>query len=98
MPYFALMTDKPDSAKLRADTRAVHVEYLDARRDMLLAAGAMTEDDGTGGSGRIYIIDTDDRAEAERFVHGDPFYKVGLFSDVKITRWRKAFFNKVKLV
>lgn len=98
MPYFVHMTDKPGSAKLRADMRAVHVEYLDANKHMLLAAGALIEDDGTGGSGSIYIVDTDDRAEAERFVHGDPFYKVGLFGDVKVTRWRKAFFDKLRLI
>lgn len=98
MPYVILMTDKPDSAKLRAETRAPHIEYLDANRDKLLAAGALTEDDGTGGSGSLYIVDTDDRAEAERFLHGDPFYQAGLFGEVRITRWRKAFYNGQKLL
>lgn len=98
MPYVILMTDKPDSAKLRAETRAPHIEYLDANRHKLLAAGALTEDDGTGGSGSLYIVDTDDRAEAERFLYGDPFYQVGLFGEVRITRWRKAFYNGQKLV
>ena len=98
MPYVILMTDKPDSAKLRADTRAVHVEYLDANKHMLLAAGALIEDDGTGGNASMYIVDTDDRAEAERFYKGDPFHKAGLFADVKVSRWRKAFFDKVRLI
>ena len=98
MPYVILMTDSPGTAKLRAETRAPHIEYLDANRHKLLAAGALLEDDGTGGSGSVYIVDTEDRAEAERFLHGDPFYTAGLFGEVKITRWRKAFFNGQKLV
>ena len=59
MPYVILMTDKPDSAKLRADTRAVHVEYLDANKHMLLAAGALIEDDGTGGNASMYRLSED---------------------------------------
>jgi uncharacterized protein YciI len=98
MPYVILMTDKPDQGKLRADTRAVHLDYLDANKHKLLAAGALTEDDGSGGSGSLYIVDTEDRAEAQRFLEGDPFHKVGLFGAVTITRWRKAFFNGSRLV
>jgi uncharacterized protein YciI len=65
---------------------------------MLLAAGALIEDDGTGGSGSLYIVDTEERAEAERVLAGDPFHQVGLFGEVTIPRWRKAFYNKERLV
>lgn len=98
MPYVILLTDKPGQGKLRADTRAVHLDYLAANKDKLLAAGALIEDDGTGGSGSLYIVDTEDRKEAERFLAGDPFSQVGLFGTVTITRWRKAFFNRERLL
>ncbi len=98
MPYLIQLSDKPDSGKLRAETRNAHLDYLDANKQLLLAAGALIEDDGSGGSGSIYIVDTDNRAEAERFLAGDPFHQVGLFGKVVITRWRKAFFNRERLV
>lgn len=98
MPYAIQMTDKPGSADLRARTRAAHLEYLTARRHMLLAAGALTDDDGGGGDGGIILLDTDDRAEAQRFIDEDPFTKAGLFEKVTVTRWRKAFFAKERLV
>jgi len=98
MPYAILTQDKAGSAQLRADTRAVHIEYLTANQHLLLAAGALINDDGTGGNGGILIVDTEDRKEAERFINGDPFSKVGLFEKVTITRWRKAFFDKQKLI
>ena len=98
MPYMILMTDKPNQGELRAKTRDVHLQYLDANKDKLLAAGALTEDDGTGGNGSLYIVETDDRKEAEAFLKGDPFDKVGLFGKVEIRRWRKAFYNKQRLV
>jgi uncharacterized protein len=98
MPYAIQTTDKPGSAQLRADTRAAHLDYLTKNKHLLLAAGALIEDDGTGGSGGLLIVDTDDRKVAEKFINDDPFTKVGLFSKVTVTRWRKAFFNKERLV
>ncbi len=72
--------------------------YVIVTKDKLLAAGAMIEDDGTGGHGGVLIVDTDDRAEAEAFIENDPFTKAGLFESVMVSRWRKAFFNYEKLV
>ncbi len=98
MAYAIQTKDKAGSSQVRADNRAAHVEYLTANKHKLLAAGALIDDDGTGGSGGILIVDTDDRKEAERFVADDPFTKAGLFEKVTITRWRKAFFNKERLI
>ncbi len=93
MPYAILTRDKPDRGHLRTETRAEHVAWLDAKKDILLAAGALIDDDGTGGHGGVLIIDADDRAAAEAFIAEDPFTKAGLFESVTVTRWRKAFFN-----
>jgi len=93
MPYAIQTVDKPGQSKLRAELRARHLEYLKANQHRLLAAGALTDDDGTGGSGGILILDTDERAEAERFAAEDPFTLGGLFEKVTVTRWRKAFFD-----
>lgn len=98
MPYAIHLTDKPGSADLRAKTRPAHLEYLTKNQQMLLAGGALINDDGTGGHGGIIIIDTDDRAVAERFIQDDPYTKAGLFEKVVVTRWRKAFFDKQRLV
>jgi hypothetical protein len=98
MPYAILTTDRKDAGDLRARTRDAHIEYLTANMHKLLAAGALINDDGTGGNGGILIIDTEDRKEAERFVSEDPFTKAGLFQKITVTRWRKAFFNKERLI
>ena len=73
MPYVIQTQDKPDSAQIRAQARPAHVEYLTKHKDKLLAAGALIDDDGTGGHGGVLIVDTDERAEAERFINEDPF-------------------------
>jgi uncharacterized protein YciI len=98
MPYMILMTDRPGQGELRAKTRDAHLEYLDRNKHRLLAAGALIEDDGSGGSGSLYIVDTEDRAQAEAFLKGDPFDQAGLFGQVEIRRWRKAFYDGQRLV
>ncbi len=98
MPYAIQLVDKPGSAGLRAATRPAHLDYLVKHQHMLLAGGALISDDGTGGHGGIIILDTDDRAVAERFANEDPYTKAGLFQSVTVTRWRKVFFNKEKLM
>jgi uncharacterized protein YciI len=98
MPYIIQTKDKANGAAIRAQARPAHLEYLTRHKDKLLAAGALIDDDGTGGHGGVLIVDTDDRAEAERFINEDPFTKAGLFEMITVTRWRKAFFNKEKLI
>ena len=93
MPYAIITFDKPDHLHVRTGVRDEHIAYLKRNQDILLAAGGLTDDDGNGGSGGVLLIDTEERAEAERFVEEDPFTKAGLFEKVVVSRWRKAFFN-----
>ncbi|MDJ0945364.1 MAG: YciI family protein [Kiloniellales bacterium] len=98
MPYVIITVDKPNSLGLRNQTRVEHLAYLEANKDKLLAAGAKIDDEGEGGYGGVILVDTEDRAEAEAFIHNDPFTKAGLFAGIEVVRWRKAFFNFEKLV
>jgi uncharacterized protein len=98
MPYAIQTRDKPGHEHVRAAARPAHLEYLTANQHRLLAAGALIDDDGTGGHGGILLVDTEDRAEAERFLAEDPFTRAGLFETATVTRWRKAFFDKERLI
>lgn len=98
MPYAIITRDKPNSLALRNELRGPHLDYLTANQDKLLAAGAQVDDDGQGGYGGIIIVDTEDRAEAERFIQNDPFTRGGLFAGIEVVRWRKAFFDRQRLV
>lgn len=88
MPYAILTADKPNSAELRAKVRDMHLKYLDANMHRLLAAGALISDDGTGGHGSVFIVDTDERKEAEAFIAGDPFSKGLISLTCTVTRFQ----------
>ena len=98
MPYAIITEDKPDMLATRLSVRDVHLDYLIENQHLLLAAGALLEDDGSGGSGGILLVDVDTRAEAEAFIADDPFTKAGLFAQVTITRWRKSFLDGNKYI
>lgn len=93
MPYLIQTFDKPGHAHVRSATRAVHLDFLEKHKGMLLAAGALLHDDGSTGEGGVLIVDTEDRKVAEAFIAEDPFTKAGLFTEVRVTRWRKAYFD-----
>lgn len=92
MPYLIDATDRVGTADLRQATRASHLRFVNANVHRLLAAGAKLDEDGTS-RGSFYILDTESRAEAERFIAADPYSIEGVFSETSITKWRKGFFN-----
>ena len=98
MPYAIITKDKPGFASVREAHQTAHKKYLDQNKHLLLAAGAMLSDDGTAAHGGVLLVDVESREEAEAFVHNDPFWDAGLFENVTITRWRKAFFDFERLV
>jgi uncharacterized protein YciI len=92
MPFHIDASDKPGVRDLRASVRPDHLAFLAENTSRLLAAGAKLDDDGNA-FGSVYIVDVEDRAAAEAFIHSDPYSKAGVFGEIVVTRWRKAIFN-----
>lgn len=93
MPYIIETFDKPGHADVRARERDTHLAFLEKHKVLLLACGAKLNDDGSGAGGGVYVVDLETREEAEQFIAADPFFLVGLFERVTITRWRKAYLD-----
>lgn len=96
MPYLIETVDKPDHQHVRQATRASHLDYLEANKALLLACGAKLNDDGSDAGGGIYIVDVDSRDAAQQFIDADPFTAAGLFAEVRVVRWRKAYLDGVR--
>ncbi|CAN7551547.1 YCII-related domain protein [compost metagenome] len=96
MPYLIETVDKPNHQHVRQATRASHLDYLEANKALLLACGAKLNDDGSDAGGGIYIVDVDTRDAAQQFIDADPFTEAGLFAEVRIVRWRKAYLDGVR--
>jgi uncharacterized protein YciI len=96
MPFMIITMNKPDCESLRTELRTSHLDYLERRQEMLLAGGALLDENGKPVGG-LTLIDTEDQQVAERFAHEDPFQTGQLFASVQIMRWRKSFFSGRKV-
>ena len=90
MPPFAIhCIDKPDSADLRAATRATHLDHIRSLDNAVLVAGPLLGLDGSP-IGSLLIVDFADRKAAIQFAADDPYAQAGLFASVAVTAWRKV--------
>ncbi|MBW8066031.1 YciI family protein [Ferrovum sp.] len=94
MPYLIETWDKPEQGAVRQANRPAHLAWLEENKSRLLACGAKMDDAGQTAQGSFYIVDVEERADAERFIAADPFTQVGLPARVTITRWRLAFLDR----
>lgn len=93
MPFLIETYDAPERAHVRQDRYAEHLDYLADHAGLLLACGAKLSDDGRHADGGIYLVDLETREEAEAFIAEDPFSRGGLFREVVVRRWRKAYLD-----
>ena len=93
MPFLIDASDKPGQSAVRQTVRPDHLEYLNSRVHLLLAAGAKLSDDGATPQGSFYLVDVEDRASAQAFIDADPYMRNGVFGVVTVTRVRKGYFD-----
>ena len=79
--------DKPEGDARRAPLREAHLDYLEHHQDIVVAHGALLDDDGMKTTGSVLIVDVANKAEAEAFWANEPFNRAGFF-DWTMERWR----------
>ncbi len=92
--FHIVCLDKPNSLDLRMATRAVHLEYLNSKTNLLLAGPLL--DDNQNPMGSMLLVETETMAEAEDFAANDPYAKAGLFMATKITAYRTVLGSLLK--
>jgi uncharacterized protein YciI len=91
MPLFAIhCLDKPESGALRAQTRALHLDYLAGLATRIFTAGPLLDLEGAP-IGSLLIVNCADRRAAYQFAADDPYSLAGLFQSVAITAWKQVY-------
>lgn len=80
--------DGPDGAERRKTAGPAHHRYQKSVMDTFIARGPTRSDDATTATGTVYIIQVKDRAAAEAFIAAEPLNQAGVFSKIRIDRWR----------
>lgn len=94
--FFAIScSDKTglDAATIRAKHLQDHTDYLMARLDRIIWAGAQQVN--TNPVGSFYLIAAQSWEEARQFADEDPFCKEGLFDEVSVREVRRGIFQPV---
>ncbi|SRR5579871_887651 len=89
MDFILYCLDKPDGAEARRKTRADHLRYVSQRQHMFRYGGPLIDEAGRV-KGSLMIISARDRAELDRHMEGDPFFRTHLFGSVSIWSSRQV--------
>ena len=90
MLFSILIFDEPDTAALRDEYRACHLDYLKAFDDQTIFAGPFTTDDESADLGSLRLIEFPDRAAAEQHVLDEPYVLGGVQKRWTINRWQAS--------
>ena len=72
--------DGEGQLQTRLDNYDAHRAHLNSTTTVIVLAGPITADDGETPIGSVFVIDADDRGEAEAFNRADPFFKLGVWT------------------
>jgi len=92
MSVIAICHDLESGAatELRESYLQAHLAYIETILDQLLVAGPVGGDTNADFFASVFVYDTDDPATAERLLHGDPYYRCGLYGEVRLERFTPA--------
>jgi uncharacterized protein YciI len=86
MPFYVHAQDRPDVGTELLDLAKAHWSYMDRFADRLILRGPTLSDDGTEHTGSVHVVNLADRASAERFATGEPYWLAGLYRHVTTVR------------
>ena len=94
MAILVICEDSPEAPVLRQQYLREHFEYIESILHQLCVAGPLahnaTKDEPGGYDGSCFIYDTNDPAIAEQLLFNDPYFKHGVYSSHRISRFKPA--------
>lgn len=82
MPWAVLCRDRDDvdTAALRRAERDRHFAYVESILDRILVAGPAGPAPGGTWRASLFVYATEDRTEAGRLLHADPYHRAGIYA------------------
>lgn len=85
MTYLVRGLYRPGADQERLKIRAAHIRYMLEWLPRTVFGAALFNDEAQRAAGMVVALDVATRAEADRFVAGEPYCSAGLFEVVEIT-------------
>lgn len=92
MPFVAICHDRsgPESRNIREAQLQAHFAYIETILDQLLIAGPVGDAEAGEFGISVFVYDVEDRDVAEQLLHGDPYFKAGLYGEIQINPFLPA--------
>ena len=98
MLFIIRFTDKANTQAMREQNIAAHIIWLSERKDSILVAGSLREEQDSNPVGAFWVVEAASKSEAEEIFKSDPFWSSGMREHVEILHWAKAFPDEKALV
>ncbi|KKO72397.1 hypothetical protein AAV32_04810 [Kerstersia gyiorum] len=93
--YIVRFYDNPAMAHVRQAQMEPHLEWLKANSELVRIGGALREQEDGPSVGALWILESPDRATAERLLREDPFWVHGLRERYELYSWHKGIPDQV---
>jgi uncharacterized protein YciI len=90
MPCIVLCTDGPDSSEQREKSLQAHFKFIENHLDRIAVAGPLKPDPEADSYGSLFIYHTDDQEEALAFTRDDPYFKAGVWAEIRALHFTPA--------
>jgi uncharacterized protein len=94
MHFIIHCLDRPDAVADRLKHYEAHKAYLAAASVRTVISGPLLADDKETMIGSCFLIESDDQEAVFAFNREDPFYKAGVWQDIKIHPFSKRVDNR----
>jgi uncharacterized protein YciI len=90
MLFVVILSDRPNTAALRQQWLAAHLEWL-KQQTAVRQAGSLREQPEANPVGGCWIVEAPDAAAVSTLLESDPFFANGLRESVRILHWTVVF-------
>lgn len=89
MLYLVYLEDIDDNAGIRESRLDEHMAHIGAYIDRIRLAGPLLRADGQRQAGGIVLIEANSANEVRDIVHADPYFKAGLWPEIRIHAFKE---------
>jgi uncharacterized protein len=89
--YAIICFDRPDSATLRDQHRAAHLDFLKKHSARVVFGGPLKINPEGPSTGALIVVDCASRKEAEALIGADPFNRAGVYESVAVRAFKQVF-------
>jgi uncharacterized protein len=89
--YAIICFDRPDSAALRDQHRAAHLQFLKTHGGKIVFGGPLKGTAEGPSTGALIVVDCATREEARTLIGADPFLQNGVYESVAVRAFKQVF-------